>query len=244
MSERFLYEVKPLRPIRKMGQKEMRRPFVALLTIDEVKEYMQYGPVYRKYADINKGMVKVTGENLSKLHRDPEDEVKVSKVAVADLIPNDNKVEIAEPKKSIVEESIEATPVVDEPSTENNEIIAESEPAVNDNLEKTNDGEDIVEVEEEVANETTVDATVVEATTEPEQSEEVEAETIEENTETADEATVTEEATESEEQTEAEDVDVVEDSVDDESANNQNKQNNYNKNKKHKNNNNVQFKQQ
>ena len=46
MDERFLYEVRPLRPIMIPGQPGKKKPFVALLTKEEVKTYMAYGPVY------------------------------------------------------------------------------------------------------------------------------------------------------------------------------------------------------
>ena len=255
--ERFLYEVKPLRPIRKPGQSEIRRPFVALLTIDEVKEYMKYGPVYRKYADVNKEMIKVTGENIAKLHRDPEDKSKASKISVSDLFSAKDSVKVeAEPKKLNVEES--TTSAVVETSTENNETIAESEPVANDNSENTNNGENIVDGEEEVASEIEVEATVLENddtdSDNANVSEEVENDTIEETNDTADQAIESENATESEEQVDTEEVieenetENVEVEKSDENTGSTQKQqnyNNYNKNKKHKyNNNNVQFKQQ
>lgn len=124
MNERFLYEVKPIRPTAMPSKQKTKKPFVALLTKEEVKEYMQFGAVYRKYTDPNKEMVRVTGLNIDSLHHTMPEDGKPNK-PVSDIIPLEK--EIVEPvkvelpkeeedvtKKSNVEES--TTPVVNEVS--------------------------------------------------------------------------------------------------------------------------------
>ena len=59
MSERYLYEIRPVRPISIPGKPKMRQSTCALLTKEEVLEYMKYGAIYRKYADPNMAPVKV-----------------------------------------------------------------------------------------------------------------------------------------------------------------------------------------
>ena len=103
MEKRFLYEVRPIRPIHIPGKVGGRKIFTALLNIDEVKQYMQYGPVYRKFADPNKEMVLVTGANISNLHRDVDD-ISNKPIKSTSTI-NTNKVEESELKKSKEEES-------------------------------------------------------------------------------------------------------------------------------------------
>ena len=217
MSERFLYEVRPMRPIHIPGQERSKKPFVALLTKEEVKEYMQYGPVYRKYADPNKEMVRVTGSNIDSLHHTMPEDGKPNR-PVSDIIPLEKAVEPVkvelpkeeeEPKKSNVEES--TTPVVEEvetvsmakedinetvettveeTSTEDivtEDVVNEEEP---DAQEDTNDSADVEESEkEEVVDEETSNTT--EATVEDEVVEETteeESSNDEETTETSDQS--------------------------------------------------------
>ena len=232
MNERFLYEIKPVRPISLPGKPKMKHATCALLTKEEVMEYMKYGAIYRKYADPNMPPVRVTGENIHTLHKDPTVIPNKPAKAVADIFPT----EIVEPAK--VEEEVVEGPVVDiveEPKKENEEEstmteesavessddqeeVVTEEPVVDDAPVETNDGEDVVEVEEEEV-------------VEPEKVEETE--TVSEDSVEAD-TEVSEEAAESEvQEVEAESA----------SENNQSSNNDYKKynNKKHKNSNNIQF---
>ena len=124
--ERFLYEVRPNRPIHIPGQSGIKKPFVSLLTLDEVREYMKYGPVYRKYADPNKEMVRVTGENMNKLHSAADDKPVGGAVSVAEILDK-----IAEKEAPVIKEVVEAEP---EPVEETVEEVTEEpvveEPAV------------------------------------------------------------------------------------------------------------------
>lgn len=74
-NERYLYEVRPRKPVRIPGQRATMTRRSVLLTKEEVKEYMKNGPVYRKSA---KGaLIQVTGGTLEKLHA-PFDEEKAT----------------------------------------------------------------------------------------------------------------------------------------------------------------------
>lgn len=65
-NERYLYEVRPRRPVNIPGQRATMTRRTLQLTKDEVKEYMKNGPVYRKST---KGeIIQVTGGTLEKLH--------------------------------------------------------------------------------------------------------------------------------------------------------------------------------
>ena len=224
--ERFLYEVRPMRPIIIPGKQGVKKPFTALLTIDEVRDYMKYGPVFRKYAEYGKEMVRVTGENINLLHRAPESNTPAKKISVADVLPAETKVNVeqAEPKKFNVEES--TAPVVEDSSIEEINSNAVEEPVADDSPVDTNDGKEIIDSKEEV--EAVEEPT---ETTDVDQESDTLSESPLEEVEGTDEEVV--ESTESEEQ--------VEDSTDEASeevrdANDNKQHNNYNGKKKHKNN--------
>jgi len=223
MDERFLYEVRPLRIICIPGQERSKKPFVALLTKQEVKTYMTYGPVYRKYADPNKEMVRVTGENLDRLHHTMPENGKPNK-PVSDIIPikavekNEPVVEtpapVVEEKKveepKVIEEEELKKSNVEESTTPQNEVEASTEDIVTEEevvevveepvaQEETNDGADdeVIVEDEAVADENIdVDETDDEQVNTEETTEEVESEeeTVEDTVEEAEEAT-TEEST-------------------------------------------------
>ena len=65
MEERYLYEVHPVRPV-KVNGRFTRVPFSINLSKSEVREYMKFGGVFRRFG--GGGIVKVTGENLDSLH--------------------------------------------------------------------------------------------------------------------------------------------------------------------------------
>lgn len=68
--KRFMYEIRPLKPIKDLiPGKLLSRPCSMQLTKDEVLLCMKYGPVYRKID--GRTPVKVTGDNLDELHKDP-----------------------------------------------------------------------------------------------------------------------------------------------------------------------------
>ena len=75
--ERFLYEIRPVRPVSINGRMT-RVPTSINLTKNEVMKYLAYGAVYRRFGATE--LVKVTGANLNKLHRAKDDANK-------DIIP-------------------------------------------------------------------------------------------------------------------------------------------------------------
>lgn len=70
MEERFLYELRPVRPV-VIGGRVSRVPCSVNLTKDEVIEYMKKCNVYRRFGATN--LVKVTGANLDSLHVSKDD---------------------------------------------------------------------------------------------------------------------------------------------------------------------------
>lgn len=73
--DRFRYQVTPFSPIKELipGQ-SINRPFTTDLTKEEVFICMKHGPVYRAFH--NQPLIKVTGENIDKLHRKALEEEK------------------------------------------------------------------------------------------------------------------------------------------------------------------------
>lgn len=65
-NERYLYEVRPRKPVRIPGQRATMTRRSLQLTKEEVKEYMKSGPVYRK--SVKGELIQVTGGTLEKLH--------------------------------------------------------------------------------------------------------------------------------------------------------------------------------
>jgi len=70
MEKRFLYEIRPVRPVNINGR-ITRVPTSINLTKAEVRQYMAYGAVYRRFGATD--LVKVTGANLDSLHVSKED---------------------------------------------------------------------------------------------------------------------------------------------------------------------------
>lgn len=67
MEERYLYEVRPTKPTVFAG-KSIYKACSILLTKDEVKFFLQFGPVYRKFANTSLAPIKVDN-NIDILHR-------------------------------------------------------------------------------------------------------------------------------------------------------------------------------
>lgn len=88
---RYLYEVRPRRPVRIPGKRATLVRQSVQLTKSEVKEYMKAGPVYRK--SVTGQLFQVTGENLDKLHRSITEEGIVASESV-------KRVETTEPQRS------------------------------------------------------------------------------------------------------------------------------------------------
>ena len=69
MDDKYLYEVRPVKPIVIPEGRSIKRPSSLLLSKEEVKEVMKKARVYRKFPD-NINPVPVTGENLDELHKE------------------------------------------------------------------------------------------------------------------------------------------------------------------------------
>ena len=153
MDKRFLYEVRPLRQIVIPGKPAQKRAFTALLTIAEVKEYMKYGPVYRKYADANIPMVQVTGANIYNLHQEYSPKKVINRPGATEPIVDENN----EPETTVTVETIDDAPVVEESeskklneeeSTSTDNIPPVEEIIPEDNAESTSD--EVIDTQENV----------------------------------------------------------------------------------------------
>lgn len=168
MSAKYTYEVRPKIPMRNfIPGKMINRPTVLQLDMDEVKNALKFGPVYRRFDTVH--VERVTLINLEELHRPsyinvaPNNiikvEEKVETKAVVDPIIVEVKKEVEEPvavvDPKIIEEgkteeivdvmdaSIEEVPVED--STVDNASIEE----VSDNEEDLTNNASVEEVSEE-----------------------------------------------------------------------------------------------
>lgn len=92
MEERFLYEIRPVRPIIINGRRT-RRACSLNLTKDEVKEYLASANVYRRFGGTD--VVKVTGANLDQLHISKEARGNINtdaeKANLGDKAPDNNQ---------------------------------------------------------------------------------------------------------------------------------------------------------
>src|SRR5574344_242259 len=103
MDSRYLYEVRPLRPITISGGKSLRRPSSMQLTKEEVKTFLKYGPVYRKFTGEDVPPIKVTGDNLDQLHQPVYHGVTETKVEEP-IIPE----VVNKPEEHVIKNLIEA----------------------------------------------------------------------------------------------------------------------------------------
>ena len=152
----FLYEVRPLiKPVKTPDGRATRAPFSAMLTINQIKEYMKVASVYRKFPD-NTTPIKVTGGTLEELHREKFKKELVTTPACTGLNKEDecgslNEEEIVEPIEEEVE-SVEEDESIFEEETEDIPSEEDEEENVSEEI-----GEEVVEeesVEAPVANNT------------------------------------------------------------------------------------------
>lgn len=102
--DRFRYQVTPFSPIKDLipGQ-SLNRPFTTDLTKEEVFTCMKHGPVYRVFP--GQPLIKVTGENIDKLHRTALEEEKTETPSI--YTKNEENI-IVEDKGSAEEPKTEA----------------------------------------------------------------------------------------------------------------------------------------
>lgn len=172
MEERFLYEIRPVRPIIINGRRT-RRACSLNLTKDEVKEYLASANVYRRFGGTD--VVKVTGANLDQLH--------VSKEVARGIInPAAGKANLGIKAPDNTQEVITGDTIDDKVD----KIEKTVEPDNSDNVEDTVETPNV----EETTDDSTTDVTEDEADTESEdtteepedsEAEETEVESVEED---------------------------------------------------------------
>ena len=153
MSEaKFRYEIHPRIPMRNVLDKAIIKPTTVELTLDQVKECLKYGPVYRRFnAD---HIEKVTLFTIDALHQEKFDPEAVANSKVAKEPPAPKKVTIKfkeEPKPQPIteEKKEESASAVEESKAEEPTVeeVKEEAPVV----EEVKEAEPIEEKAEEVA---------------------------------------------------------------------------------------------
>ena len=143
-NERFLYEIRPIKPIKDLiPGKGIKAPCSMQLTKEEALHCMKYGSVYRNFSDSGMNPIRVTGSTIDRLHNAKfisEDEwmKKIGKEIVSEQ----------QEEQSTVEE----TPVEEIPVTIEENTIVEETPVVVEEVvaeETTEDAQDFLPIEEE-----------------------------------------------------------------------------------------------
>ena len=147
-NERFLYEIRPIKPIKDLiPGKGIKAPCSMQLTKEEALHCMKYGSVYRNFSDSGMNPIRVTGSTIDRLHNAKfisEDEwmKKIGKEIVS---------EQQEETTTVEETPVEEVPVVTEEIVEENTV--EETPAVEEVAEEetteTEDAQDFLPTEEE-----------------------------------------------------------------------------------------------
>ncbi len=107
MDDRFMYQIRPRKPIINLiPGKGIRKPMSLKLTKEEVKKCISYGPDYRAFPSIPP--IRVTGSNLDTLH-----------VSEEDFLNNDKKeTKPSNTTEKSIKEAIQEVVVPEEPKTE------------------------------------------------------------------------------------------------------------------------------
>lgn len=162
MSNKFLYEVRPVKPVVTPDGRAKRRPFSSLLSKEEVMEYMKSANIYRRFTDAT-GPIKVTGETLDSLHREkfnmdintPES-LETESVEEIPAISEAIKVEYPVTKEAETEEQVVEDTTMDIITTNEEEIDASEETVEEEYAEEVEDK--IKESETDIVEETKVEA--------------------------------------------------------------------------------------
>ena len=150
-NERFLYEIRPIKPIKDLiPGKGIKAPCSMQLTKEEALHCMKYGSVYRNFSDSGMNPIRVTGSTIDRLHNAKfisEDEwmKKIGKEIVSEQQEEESTIE-----ETPVEEPVEEVPVTEEVVEEN--TIVEETPVVEEVVaeeETTEDVQDFLPTEEE-----------------------------------------------------------------------------------------------
>lgn len=148
-NERFLYEIRPIKPIKDLiPGKGIKAPCSMQLTKEEALHCMKYGSVYRNFSDSGMNPIRVTGSTIDRLHNAKfisEDEwmKKIGKEIVS---------EHQEETTTVEETPVEEVPVITEEVVEENTV--EETPVVveevaEEETTETEDAQDFLPTEEE-----------------------------------------------------------------------------------------------
>lgn len=147
-NERFLYEIRPIKPIKDLiPGKGIKAPCSMQLTKEEALHCMKYGSVYRNFSDSGMNPIRVTGSTIDRLHNAKfisEDEwmKKIGKEIVSEQQEETTTVEETPVEVPVItEEVVEENTVEETPAVE--EEVAEEETT------ETEDAQDFLPTEEE-----------------------------------------------------------------------------------------------
>lgn len=148
-NERFLYEIRPIKPIKDLiPGKGIKAPCSMQLTKEEALHCMKYGSVYRNFSDSGMNPIRVTGSTIDRLHNAKfisEDEwmKKIGKEIVSEQQEETTTVE-----ETPVEEVLAATEeVVEENTVEETPAVVEE--VAEEETTETEDTQDFLPTEEE-----------------------------------------------------------------------------------------------
>lgn len=173
--KKYLYEVRPNRPVVNKEGRTTRCPFSDLLTKEDVMGYMKSANIWRRFPD---GVVRVTGQNLDLLHREKMDKVNSSEMNEENLSDSEVKVTIVEPK----EEEVIPVETIEEAIETVKDVVEELE--VETSVEETKEEvptETVEEIIDTITNSSEEDAQIDENSGDSE-VEEVKNEAVEEST--------------------------------------------------------------
>lgn len=136
-NERFLYEIRPIKPIKDLiPGKGIKAPCSMQLTKEEALHCMKYGSVYRNFSDSGMNPIRVTGSTIDRLHN-------------AKFISEDEWMKKI--GKEIVSEQQEETTTVEETPVEEVPVATEEvvEEVAEEETTETEDAQDFLPTEEE-----------------------------------------------------------------------------------------------
>lgn len=144
--KKYLYEVRPVKPVHTPEGRSTRCPFSVLLSKEEVIGYMRSCTIYRRFPDI--APIRVTGSNLDDLHRERYvKETSLVEPKLEEKPKADNFVKFDEENPN-TEEPVEE---VIEEENKQKEIPVEEVAPINDSVEVTEEPvEEVINVEETV----------------------------------------------------------------------------------------------
>lgn len=155
-NERFLYEIRPIKPIKDLiPGRSIKAPCSMQLTKEEALYCMKFGPVYRNFSDSGMNPIRVTGSNINRLHRSnflsEESYNSMDNAAPVETVDEDSVEEV--PTEIKDKESLTDETLVDEDIL--NDILTKEEESSVD--EDAKEEEDFLPIEEEESSVTSSD---------------------------------------------------------------------------------------